>query len=209
MTENKITAARERVTATAMGLFRKMGIKGVRMDDVARECGISKRTLYELFEDREQLIYECLAQRSREEDANNRAIAEGAENVLHAFWLIFSQNKSKHPGDVAIVVQLHRYYPKVLRKLMVDIHETVVAQTRQELQKGVEDGLIMPIDNLEFFARAMTNYIYGLGIIEQHTSITGVVMDERSIPYAVLVFLRGISTEKGMHYIDNNILKTK
>lgn len=208
MTETKISSTRERVLDTALALFSEMGLKAVRMDDVARECGISKRTLYELFVDREQLISECLMLRTRQDGEFHTKAKAGAENVLHAFWLISSSNPERRGGGVVIIQELQRYYPEIFKRFVVDAHERMVVHTRAELQQGVEEGLIMPSLDLDFFSRALTNYIYGLGVIEQNTTTTGVVLRAHTIPSAILIFLRGITTEKGREYIDEKILKT-
>ena len=42
-------------------MILSLGVKSVRMDDVAGELGMSKRTLYEMFGDKEELLYESLA----------------------------------------------------------------------------------------------------------------------------------------------------
>lgn len=207
MTDSKIAATRERVLTTALELFLKSGVRAVRMDDVAHECGISKRTLYELFEDREQLILECLRLHSRQEDEFNAKSKEGADNVLHAFWLVFSHNVERRNKVSKIIPELQRYYPDIFQHLAIYVHENMVARTRQELQSGVEQGLIMHSLDLDFFSRALTNYAYGLGIIEQNVPRTGVELTSHTIPSAIAIFLRGISTEKGREYLDNKILK--
>ena len=56
---------RERILTVAMEMFYKSGIKPVRMDDIANNLSISKRTLYEVFQDKETLLLECLV-RGRE-----------------------------------------------------------------------------------------------------------------------------------------------
>ncbi len=209
MTESRINDSKARVISVATRLFLKSGLKAVRMDDVAHECGISKRTLYELFEDRESLILGCLEEVCQAQERAHIEMTQGAENILHAFWLIFSYRKETCTIDNSIINELRRYYPRAFEHLMINVHERVVENTKEHLQKGVSDGLIMESLNLDFFSRALTNYIYGLGIIEQHTSTTGVTLNEQSIPSAVVIFLRGISTEKGIRYIDENILKTE
>ena len=209
MTENKISDSRARVISVATRLFLKSGFKAVRMDDVAHECGISKRTLYELFEDREHLIMGCLDEQCIAQGEEHQELMVDAENVLHAFWLLFSQKKESSFIDATIVDELRRFYPKAFEHLMVNVHEIMVRKIYEQLRKGVCDGLIVESLDLEFFSRAMTNYIYGLGLIQHNTSTTGVVLNEQTIPSAVVIFLRGISTEKGMRYIDENILKTE
>ncbi len=48
---------KERIIEQAMHMFVSQGIKSVRMDDIAQQLGVSKRTLYELFGDKEGLLY--------------------------------------------------------------------------------------------------------------------------------------------------------
>ena len=50
---------KEQIMLTAFDLFSEHGIKNVSMDDIAHNASISKRTLYELFEDKETLLTEC------------------------------------------------------------------------------------------------------------------------------------------------------
>ena len=57
---------RERIVATAMMAFTAHGIRSIRMDDIATQMGISKRTLYEIFADKETLLKECIQVINRE-----------------------------------------------------------------------------------------------------------------------------------------------
>lgn len=202
-TENK-----ERVLATALKMFLKSGLRAVRMDDIAYECGISKRTLYELFENREELIEAALETATSVIKQCESEASKRAENILHAFWLVFTDTKSSNCAiNSTIVEELRRYYPQIMERLLIKHHEEIVIHTREKLTEGVENGLIMPNLNLDFFSRALTNYIYGLRVIESNTATTGLVLTERTVPSAIIIFLRGISTEKGRDYIDKNLLK--
>ena len=51
---------KDRIVAQSTNLFVRNGVKSVRMDDIASRLGVSKRTIYELFGDRESLIVECV-----------------------------------------------------------------------------------------------------------------------------------------------------
>ena len=59
------TSQRERIIEHAMEMFATQGIKSVRMDDIASQLGMSKRTLYELFGDKEELLYLSISRRYR------------------------------------------------------------------------------------------------------------------------------------------------
>lgn len=201
------TNNKERIVSVAQEMFLARGIRSVRMDDIAHACGVSKRTLYEIFNDREELIGESMRHHAIQNHTQSEQAAEGAENVLHAFWLTFTNGNRFCKGNNTIIDELRRYYPQVMEQLMIDIHEAVVAHTRDKLSEGVADGLIISDLDLDFFSRALTNYVYGLGVIEANTATTGVVITSQTVPTAILIFLRGISTEKGRRYIDENLLK--
>ena len=59
---------RERIIMTATEAFTLKGIKCITMDDIAAALGISKRTLYEVFADKESLLKECILQKQAERD---------------------------------------------------------------------------------------------------------------------------------------------
>ena len=52
--------SKDRIIAESTDLFVRYGVKSVRMDDIASRLGVSKRTIYELFGDRESLIRTCV-----------------------------------------------------------------------------------------------------------------------------------------------------
>ena len=201
------TNNKERIVSVAQEMFLARGIRSVRMDDIAHACGVSKRTLYEIFNDREELIGESLLHHASQIHNRSQEVTAQAENVLHAFWLEAMHRSKNLSGVSTLSEDLKRYYPKVVENLLPQIHEAVVRHTRKKLSIGMEDGLILSNLDLDFFSRALTNYVYGLGVIEANTATTDVIITSQTIPTAILIFLRGISTEKGRRYIDENLLK--
>ena len=73
---------KEKVAQVAAVAFMHKGIKNVKMDDVAAELGISKRTLYELFSDKEELLLDVVKLHRKEMKNYMISVAEKAENVL-------------------------------------------------------------------------------------------------------------------------------
>ena len=53
---------RDRILVASMDEFRKLGIRQVKMDDIANKLAISKRTLYEIYANKEKLLLECIKQ---------------------------------------------------------------------------------------------------------------------------------------------------
>ena len=80
---------RETIIQLAAEMFVGQGIKAVRMDDIARHIGVSKRTIYEQFGDKEELLYQCLSYYVREQDRRHAELGAQAKNVLEAMLLVF------------------------------------------------------------------------------------------------------------------------
>lgn len=70
----KRVVTRDDILRTTQQLIVANGIRAIRVDEIAQSLGISKRTLYEHFADKENLVYACLEQMSREQ---NVEVTEG------------------------------------------------------------------------------------------------------------------------------------
>ena len=80
---------RERIIMTATEAFTLKGIKCITMDDIAAALGISKRTLYEVFADKESLLKECILHKQAERDKYLQAIYEQSNNLLEVILAVF------------------------------------------------------------------------------------------------------------------------
>lgn len=89
---------RERIIMTATEAFTLKGIKCITMDDIAAALGISKRTLYEVFADKESLLKECILQKQAERDKYLQEIYEQSNNVLEVILAVF-QKASRSSSD--------------------------------------------------------------------------------------------------------------
>ena len=83
---------RERIIMTATEAFTLKGIKCITMDDIAAALGISKRTLYEVFADKESLLKECILQKQAERDKYLQEIYEQSNNVLEVILAVFQKS---------------------------------------------------------------------------------------------------------------------
>ena len=73
---------RDKIITSAMMAFAKKGIRQVKMDDVASELGISKRTLYEIFDKKEGLLYEGVKYYLGERRSQMQQKAQDCNNVM-------------------------------------------------------------------------------------------------------------------------------
>ncbi|MGL5317339.1 MAG: TetR/AcrR family transcriptional regulator, partial [Bacteroidales bacterium] len=77
---------KDRIIEVSFEQFALNGIKSVTMDEIARNMGISKRTLYENFKDKESLVRACIALCSKVAESDRKRALSESKNVLELFF---------------------------------------------------------------------------------------------------------------------------
>ena len=117
--------SKEYIVEYSTDLFIKNGFRSIRMDDISNGLGISKRTLYEIFADKESLIYECLNLHIKRKLEQIKK-SEYRDNIL--IELLKHANNSESFRDKEVFTnELHKYYPEHFKKF-VKKHIAVVQE---------------------------------------------------------------------------------
>lgn len=104
---------KERIIATATEAFTTKGIKSITMDDIAAALGISKRTLYEVFVDKESLLKDCILTVQAERDRYLQEVYEQSHNVLEVILAVFQKSiEMFHKTNKRFFEDIKKY-PKV------------------------------------------------------------------------------------------------
>ena len=130
---------KSRILDTAMRLFRRNGIRAVRMDDVASELGISKRTLYEIFDNKELLLSEVVKvySQQRREQINLRMIQ--CKNVMEILLADYSMKAEDFRNTNPLFYLDLLKYPKVAKLLEKD-NQRMKKHTEEFFQRGIKEG---------------------------------------------------------------------
>ena len=109
MQEIKIISAyrqslKTRILEAASDAFSQKGIKSVRMDDIAQSLNISKRTLYEIYENKEVLLYECLKTSKARAQEEMMYIAARQNNVMDIILDIYRSKMSQFRSMLAYAI---------------------------------------------------------------------------------------------------------
>ena len=91
----------ERIVEQALRLFVTQGIKSVRMEDLARLAGVSKRVLYDMFEDKENLLYRVMLRYFEQNREHWRQQSAGAGNVLEELFMVLGDICLLYTSDAA------------------------------------------------------------------------------------------------------------
>ncbi len=201
---------RETIIKSAAEMFVEQGIKAVRMDDIARHIGVSKRTLYEMFGDKEELLYQCLSYYIHEQDKRHAELGAQAKNVLEAMLLVFGDVMNSAEVSHRLQSNLRRFYPKVYERLVSERSRSRegLEQFKIALSRGVEEGYFQGIVNFDLAITLLRYSVEGL-VVRKDVLLSHNMSTNDALVFLVVNFLRGISTEKGMRFIDDFLEKQK
>ena len=191
---------RERIVNECSQMLMSVGPTSMTMDDVARACGISKRTLYETFPDKRTLIGECML---REHEAKNAALKEifnTASNCFEAMYRVYQRaRKMFDTTSVAFINDIRRLYPDIFEK-HIENEKTVITGIASVLRQAQDEGLVIKRINPEIAA-----YLFTQTMRQLHESSNGAkygFKQEDMFDHLFISFLRGVATIKGIEMIE-------
>lgn len=199
---------REHIITEAATMFLDEGIKAVRMDDIADKLGISKRTLYELFGDKKELLKECLTHYFEQKRQAFIDSSTGAGNVYEQLFMMLACIRRDEKND-ALVSSLKRFYPDIHHSLFSAGHKFASEEFGKILDRGIKEELFVSDLNKDLTLYTLITLAEFFNS-RYHQQKIG----DEAVRYALFNFFRGLATHKGLEVLDalvkNNrgILKT-
>jgi AcrR family transcriptional regulator len=191
----------ERILEGAATLFRTYGIKSVTMDQLASHLGISKRTIYENFNDKDDLLTGVLKMMTERQKGIIQRIIDESENAIVAIFRILEMSRN-HLQDMspAFFADIKKYHYDFLSKNPDKSEMPDYRNNIQVIIKGVEDGLFRKDINPDLVNRCL----YSLGKATMDSELFPFeLFSMRDIVKNVYInYLRGISTAKGIDLIN-------
>lgn len=185
-------------------LYNKYGIKSVTMDDVARELGISKKTIYEYVSDKDELVglyveNEILI---RQKEICN-CFRAGSNAIEELFEISLFMTKIMREQNPATEHDLKKYYPHHFQEILTARRSGIIEYIIMNLKKGKKEGLYREEMNEEIIAKLYLSRVESIHLndlysVEEFTSYT---IQSELLKYHV----RGIATEKGISILEKKI----
>ena len=152
---------KDRILEKANGLFKRYGIKSITMDEIASQLGISKKTIYQYFADKEELVSSVMDQKIRESQENCLFGIQHAENAIHEEFLV--QDKVLEHLDDLNPVALHdmeKFHPATHEKFMHHKNDFMREMVENNLKRGIREGLYRPELRVGILAKFRMDSIY-------------------------------------------------
>jgi AcrR family transcriptional regulator len=130
------------------------GLKSVSMDDIANKIGISKKTIYQFYADKEALVAQVVKQIT----TNNQLQCDNdicnSENAIHEIILAMDQmSKLFETMNPSILFDLQKYYPQAFKFFQAHKNDYVYGKIKQNITRGIKEGLYRSDLNLEIVSR--------------------------------------------------------
>lgn len=187
---------RERIIVESGELFGKYGIRSMTMDALAEEMGISKRTIYERFKDKDTLLLEVIKHYKNQTREQAYDLIDKSDNVIEALFRIIKLTISQVAQMNPIFFHDFKKYHKGVFKEFAhpgDIRDFSI--TQKLFETGMEQGVFRDDLHLDIVNRALHSLFDLFG---HDSSLVEAGFDRRDLfEHMIIPYFRGLSTKKG------------
>ena len=150
----------ERIILGSEELFLSSGIKSVTMDDIARHLGMSKKTIYQFFKDKNELVIALVKRKLQEDEDQVSEIISKSGNVIEEMINMMKCSEEIFSRINPIVIhEMQKYHPEAWKHFQ-NFKSGVLVQTMEELlNKGIKQGYIRPEIDVKILAKMRVNQV--------------------------------------------------
>lgn len=186
---------REKIIEVATELFRQLGVRSVTMDDIARQAGISKKTIYLEFKDKGQLVFEAFSSFLDKDECQLQEIFERKDGVIdhliHMSKFIRERYADMNP---IILNEIKRYYPQSWKRFEKFKKEHALKGLVEILERGKRLGYFRKEINVEILAMMrMEQVAFNYQSLPSASKFNMMELQIQIFDH----FIHGILTEKG------------
>ena len=192
---------KEDIVKRALNDFMQYGFKTFTMDDLANKMGMSKKTLYEHFPSKQDLVDACLDYALEMSCTNVTTFVQGEGSVMENVYR--NQKKVQEVFNINSdrpIWELQKYYPKTYERMEGEFAKTDALFIDKLLEKGWQEGLFRKDINVDFYKIFYTS-------VQRLRSITR-TFPEREFPFwetiytIIEYFFRILVNEKGLKELE-------
>lgn len=199
-TQDKETQYIQKVTET----FMRYGFKSVTMNDIARELGISKKTLYQFVDNKNDLILRCVVMAMTEEKDFIETIRKQDKNAIEKMLDISAHvNQTLRKINPAAIYDLQKYYPDAWQIIENYTHEFIFSNIKENLENGMKEGLYRTDFRTDIIARL---FIGKSQLILNNTLFPYAEYKTSELHVAHTIYhIRGVASAKGLKILEKHI----
>ena len=144
----------ERIKQKADELFRRYGIRSVTMDEIAAQLGMSKKTIYQYYSDKDQLVDAVAEEEINFSQGCCKRDAKASSNAIEEIFLVMEfvevMFRNMNP---AMLYDLEKYHPRGYKKFLEHKNRFLFEMIKRNLERGIAEELYRPEINIEMMTR--------------------------------------------------------
>lgn len=177
-------------------LFMRLGIKSLTMDDVARELGISKKTLYQFVESKDDLVNKVIEMHLEEECARSEEVAGMANDALDEMLIIIREGIGEMQRMKSnIIFELQKYHRDAWERLQEYQRGFLYKVVRDNIERGIKEGLYR--DDFDVDITAKLHLAQSFAIFDETWFPKPPYSSETLFRETMMLYLQSILSEKG------------
>jgi AcrR family transcriptional regulator len=151
----------QRITEKAQELFFRYGLKSVTMDDIATHLGMSKKTIYQYYTDKDALV-DAVVQKEIDNDVIECAgHRQKCENAVHEVFLALDMmQEMMSTMNPVIIFEMQKYYPSAFKKMNDHKNKFLYKVIRENIELGIKEEMYRPDINPDILAKFRIESIF-------------------------------------------------
>ena len=145
---------KDRILRTAQELFFKYGIRSISMDDIAKQLSISKKTIYQSYKDKDEIVHRLIQEKCMNDLKYFEGIHKVSENVIEEMFNIMKYlGKIINEMNPGMFYDLQKYHSDTWKLFKEFREEHIVKMVEEMLMRGIKQGYIRPDIHSKILAR--------------------------------------------------------
>ncbi|HDP74660.1 MAG TPA: TetR/AcrR family transcriptional regulator [Bacteroidales bacterium] len=197
-------AVKEQIVEGALELFQRMGIRGVTMDMLAEHLGMSKRTIYENFGNKDELVEACVILENESKQAMAQSILNQSEHYIETYIMFMWSHINKLRNVSPLFMHdLKKIYPKTICKQAGEFDRYMKERMVEFIEKGKADNLFRAVVNPQIVASMVFEFskLLRSGFEADTNSLKDFPLAD-VFEHMAVNFIRGLATAKGIELVD-------
>jgi AcrR family transcriptional regulator len=197
--DNKI-----RIREKARDLFMQYGIRSMSMDDIAFHLGMSKKTIYQYYTDKDELVASVVEDQISHSESCCEMDRKSADNAIDEMFKVMEMVEEIFRNmNPSVLFDMQKYHPAAFRKFEKHKNDYVYNTVKENLERGIKEELYRAELNVDILTRLRVNNML---LPFNHAFIAGQKNSLAEIEQQLIEhYLFGVASLKG----HNLILKYK
>jgi len=197
-TQEEITGILDLTIAQIM----RLGIKAVSMDDLSRSLGISKKTLYGHFDNKQDLVEQAIQRHIRLEEDLIKNISANAEDAIHEMSQI-AEHVVIHFREIrpVLIHDLQRYYPEIWRHVITHQNQFIQENISDNITRGMSEGYYRDDINPEIVSKLYVAKSFSL--VNEDLFSSRIYNRGLLIRQHLLYHLHGLLSDSGRKHLED------